>query len=255
MNLTWRDGQLTDEQVEIIDNYRNLVKQLDFRPARPQRTLPDWTPPLPPEVTGILPSEGPVGTTVAIAGRNLGGTSAVEFHNSVEGVLVSISSVQVVVAVPEGAQTGQVTIRAADSSGRPGQVDAGAFTVTKPCGGSVRPTQGAPGARVRIIGQGLIGELRVLFHEEVPATILNRFGDELVVVVPEGARNGPITVDATDSSGSSCHIQTETFTVPTSYPPNPPRFDDAHATASDHAAQQGTVAKSTGSGSSSEKGT
>jgi hypothetical protein len=247
VNLTWRDGQLTDEQVKIIDEYRNLVKQLDFRPPRPQ------TPPL--AVPGMFPSQGPVGTTVTITGPNLGGTTAVEFHDSVEGALVSISSTQVIVAVPEGAQTGQVTVRAFDSSGRPGEIDVGSFTVTRPCSGSVEPTQGAPGARVRIIGQGLAGELGVFFHDKVPATILNRLGDELVVVVPEGARNGPITVHATNASGSDCEFQTETFTVPTSYPPYPPPFDDVGATASAQAAQQGTAAKSTRSAQAAQEGT
>lgn len=71
------------------------------------------TPSLNPEVTGFSPTEVVAGTTVTITGKDFpsdASTIEVTFFDGVVATIVSNTSTEIVVTVPEGAQNGPVTV-------------------------------------------------------------------------------------------------------------------------------------------------
>jgi hypothetical protein len=216
-NLVWRDGQLTTDQLAIIDGYRELWRRLEFKPGRGPALRPPWVafPPVAPEVTSLSPSQGRPGTTVAIAGQGLGSTRTVDFSGT-PGHLVSVSPTEVMAVVPDSLKTptSRVVVTVTDHSGCPVQVPAGSFNLTRPCEGRIEPGQGAWGDRVRIVGQGLTASVEVIFYDYVPATVTNIGDGDVWVVVPEGAITGPVTVRAYDCSRQVvCEFKTADFSV------------------------------------------
>ncbi|MEY2466597.1 MAG: large repetitive protein [Verrucomicrobiota bacterium] len=63
-----------------------------------------------PIITDFNPKHGLPGTNVTITGTNFLGTTAVKFFNNINAVITSINNGQIVVTVPNGAQTGPITI-------------------------------------------------------------------------------------------------------------------------------------------------
>lgn len=82
-----------------------------------------------PTVSGISPTSGLVGSTVAITGTNLTGVTAVKFANNVSAQFTVVSATGVTATVPNGAVTGPITI---SKTGCP-DVQSASFTVTQPC--------------------------------------------------------------------------------------------------------------------------
>ncbi|MBJ6110177.1 T9SS type A sorting domain-containing protein [Hymenobacter sp. BT523] len=74
-----------------------------------------YTPP-PPTLTSLSPNRGPIGSTVALTGTNLAGTSRVSFAGSTSNIVATGFSVNAAgtqisgVVVPAGAQTGNVSV-------------------------------------------------------------------------------------------------------------------------------------------------
>jgi hypothetical protein len=144
----------------------------------------------------------------------LGATRAVDFSGT-PGHLVSVSSTQVVAAVPTGLgkPTSSVTVIVTDQLGCPVQVPAGSFNLRQPCGGKVVPGQGTWGDPVRIVGEGLTASVEVMFACDVPATVTSVGAGEIWVVVPEGASTGAVTVRAYDCGRQICEFETAEFSV------------------------------------------
>jgi hypothetical protein len=63
-----------------------------------------------PIITDFNPKHGLPGTNVTLTGTNFLGTTAVKFFNNINAVITSINNGQIVVTVPNGAQTGLITI-------------------------------------------------------------------------------------------------------------------------------------------------
>jgi hypothetical protein len=105
---------------------------------------------VPPSLTGLSPTTGPVGTSVTITGTNFGatqGTSTVKF-NGTTATPTSWSATSIVAPVPAGATTGNVvvTVNGLASNGV-------SFTVTVPPSiTSLAPTSGPVGTSVTITG-------------------------------------------------------------------------------------------------------
>ena len=68
-----------------------------------------------PNITNLSPSSGPVGVSVTITGTNFGGTqgSSTVMFNGTSGTPTSWSATSIVVPVPSGAKTGNVTVTVA----------------------------------------------------------------------------------------------------------------------------------------------
>ena len=68
-----------------------------------------------PNITNLSPSSGPVGVSVTITGTNFGGTqgSSTVMFNGTAGTPTSWSATSIVVPVPSGAKTGNVTVTVA----------------------------------------------------------------------------------------------------------------------------------------------
>jgi virginiamycin B lyase len=78
-----------------------------------------------PEIGDFTPKSGGVGATVTIAGHNLAGATVVAF-NGVAAAIVSDTSRTVVVTVPGGATTGQISVMSATGTA----TSSGTFKVT-----------------------------------------------------------------------------------------------------------------------------
>ena len=144
----------------------------------------------PPAITGLSPSFGPVGTSVTINGTNFGatqGSSGVSF-NGTAGTPTSWSASTVVVPVPAGATTGNLTVTVG------GQIsNAALFTVgTTPPPGTITPVQQASNSDVT-------GRSFTSFSVTLPAATTT--GDAIVIGLTYGNANTPIT--ATDTFGNS----------------------------------------------------
>jgi|GEM_PF-790024 len=95
-----------------------------------------------PALSSLSPASGPVGTVVTINGTNLSGATSVRFNSLVTTTILSNNGSQLVVAVPSGATTGNVSVTTPSGVSNPLL-----FTVTGPtaglCGTSV-PGAGGP---------------------------------------------------------------------------------------------------------------
>jgi subtilisin-like proprotein convertase family protein len=65
---------------------------------------------LPPVISNLSPSSGPVGTIVVITGSNFTGATAVKFFNNKNASFVVNSSTQITATVPTGAATGTIAV-------------------------------------------------------------------------------------------------------------------------------------------------
>jgi hypothetical protein len=105
-----------------------------------------------PTITSISPSSGPVGATLTITGTNFSSTASsntVNFSGDVTATPSSASSTQLIVNVPDGAQSGGVTVTTQN-----GTSNSVTFTIAAPTITSITPNTGAAGDQVQIAGSG-----------------------------------------------------------------------------------------------------
>jgi Chitobiase/beta-hexosaminidase C-terminal domain/FG-GAP-like repeat len=112
-----------------------------------------------PTITGVSPNMGPIGTQVTISGFDFGaaqGASTVQF-NGVAGMPTSWSDTQIVVPVPNGATTGNITVTAQNqsSNGAPFSVGTSAsdLEIVSPVSGAIMN----PGETVSVSVQSIGG--------------------------------------------------------------------------------------------------
>ena len=163
----------------------------------PSNGLPFTVTP-PPNITGVSPNAGPIGTSVNVTGTNFGPTVGTRASGLVFNGLVarttSWSNTLIVAPVPVGATSGNVVVSVGgiNSNGVP-------YTVTPgPNVASVSPTSGAVGASVTITGAGFgatQGSSTITFNG-VPAapTPANWSDTSIVAPVPTGATTGNVVV-------------------------------------------------------------
>ena len=159
-----------------------------------------------PTLTSLSPSSGPIGTSVAITGTNLTGTTSVSFNGSSASFVVNLAT-QVTATVPAGATTGLVTATTAG-----GASNGIAFTVAAPAPtlSSVSPASGPVGTSVTITGTGLSGATAVSFNGTAATfTVMN--AGTITATVPAGASTGTVVV--TTPGGPSVGLPF-TVTVP-----------------------------------------
>ncbi len=168
-----------------------------------------------PNIAGLNPSSGPVGTSVTITGTNFGatqGSSTVTFYNGKAATPTSWSVTSIVAPVPTGATTGNVvvTVGGVGSNGV-------AFTVTTaPSIASLSPTSGAVGTSVTITGTNfgaLQGSSTVTFNGTAAAPT-SWSATSIAAPVPTGATTGSVVVTVGGVASNSV-----TFTVATTSSP------------------------------------
>lgn len=149
-------------------------------------------------VTGMDPIAGPVGTQVTLTGTGLAGATGVAFGGVAAADLQVLDDTTVTAVVPAGAVTGPVSVRVAAGL----HLSPMDFTVTGDAGAAAalptlsgaEPDHGAPGTRVTLTGTGILAVDQVDFGG-VAAPEFRVLGDTtLVVVVPDLAVTGPVTV-------------------------------------------------------------
>jgi IPT/TIG domain-containing protein len=160
---------------------------------------------VPPNITSLSPTSGPVGTAVTITGSTFGatqGASTIKF-NGTTATPTSWSPASIAVPVPAGATTGNVAVTVG------GLVSNGvSFTVTVPPNiTSLSPTSGPVGAAVTITGStfgATQGTSTIKFNGST-ATPTSWSAASIVVPAPAAATTGNvvITVGGLVSNGVS----------------------------------------------------
>lgn len=147
-----------------------------------------------PMIEHIEPTAGPVGTRVRIVGRGFQRSYRVLFNERP----VTASEVlpeRITVTVPEGAQTGRWVL-----SNGTDEVETEVFRVTAaepaPVVSALEPAASAPGAEVVLRGQNFAARSsdNVVRIGVLPMVVRSGDTTSLRVIVPDGARTGPVFV-------------------------------------------------------------
>ena len=158
-----------------------------------------FTIPPAPRITSFNPTVGVPGTVVTITGTGFTGATTVTFNGAPATTFTVNSDTQITVTVPSGATTGLLTVVNPNGVG----VSTGRFTVQVPTITSFTPTSGPIGTSVTISGNYFTNITQVTFNgTNAPGFVVNSV-NQIVVSVPAGATNGPITVVSTVGSGTS----------------------------------------------------
>jgi predicted secreted protein len=156
-----------------------------------------------PNISGISPASGPVGTSVTITGLNFGasqGTSTVTF-NGVAATASTWSDTSILTAVPGGATTGDVIVTVNGLAS-----NAAGFTVLPaPSITGLSPTSGPVGTSVTISGSNFgdaPGTSTISFNGTL-GTSTSWSATSITTAVPTGAASGPVvvTVNGVASNG------------------------------------------------------
>lgn len=159
---------------------------------------------VPPSISTLSPTSGPVGASVTIAGGNFGnsqGSSTVTF-NGVVATPTIWSNLSITVPVPNGATTGNVVVTVAGSASNGVN-----FTVT-PAITSLSPNSGAVGATVLIAGTtfgSTQGSSTVTFNG-VLATPTSWSSTIVQVPVPNGATTGNVVVTVAGNASNGVNF-------------------------------------------------
>lgn len=164
-------------------------------------TVPDA-----PTITSISPESlaGVVGSTVTITGTNLAG-AGVLFGEIAATVDEASTDTALIFTVPEGAETGKITITTAG-----GAVESAAFTILHaPTITSVSPEslEGEVGSEVTITGENL-EDAEVYFGEVLVTEVSASSATEITFTIPGGAETGTITIKTAGGE-----VETEEFTI------------------------------------------
>jgi hypothetical protein len=161
-----------------------------------------------PNISSLAPAFGLAGTTIVIAGTNFGatqGSSSVSF-NGILATASSWSQAQIIVTVPTGATSGNVTVTASGVTG-----GAAYFAVTGPVITSISRSVGTVGTDIEIQGSyfgATQGTSTVTINGAI-ASIANQWSNTFIIAtVPSGATTGNLVVTVNGASANA-----GTFTV------------------------------------------
>ena len=148
-------------------------------------------------ITSFSPLSGQPGTVVTINGSGLSGAAAFLFNSATYADFVIVSSSQLQVVVPVGANTGPLSVVVGGTA----YTSSTNFTVA-PYISSFNPVSGAYPTSVTLFGGNFVtGGTTVTFTGASPTNGTVTAQNQVVAVVPTNAANGPITV--TTSAGSA----------------------------------------------------
>ena len=157
-----------------------------------------------PSITGITPSSGPVATTVTISGNNFASSvsgNTVSFNGTTTSP-TSATTIQLIVVVPEGSTSGNVTVKTSE-----GTSNAVIFSISAPVFDSITPNTAAIGDTVIISGSGFSttpANNIVTFSDGKTASVINATTTQLSVEVPAEAESGSVAVTVEGLTSSPC---------------------------------------------------
>jgi len=151
---------------------------------------PAWTDS--PSIISFSPIEGPVGTSVTVAGSGFTGTTDVQFNGVSDPTFSAVDDSLITATVPPGAISGPISVITPEGTA----TSAGDFTVTLPVAiTDFQPKRGPVGTTVTISGANFTGATDIQF---AGVSVHGRYsvtGDaEITASVPAGASSGPIAV-------------------------------------------------------------
>ncbi|MHB1462159.1 MAG: IPT/TIG domain-containing protein [Armatimonadota bacterium] len=161
-----------------------------------------------PTISSVQPDRGIVGERVTITGTNLADITGITFNNTAAVFYSVDNDTTITVTVPNGATTGKIVV----SNPAYTAESANDFTVyQRPTITSFTPESGIVGDRVTITGTGFTGVSVIsgVSFTGAMADIIAFTDTSIIVLVPNGATTGPITV--TTPAGST--ISARSFTV------------------------------------------
>ena len=165
-----------------------------------------------PNISSLSPTSGASGVSITITGTNFGstqGSSTVSFNGSA-ATPTSWSATNIVVPVPVGASSGNVTVFVSGLAS-----NGSTFAVTSPSISSLSPSSGPVGTSVTILGfnfGGTQGSSTLTFNGAA-ATPTSWGATSIVVPVPYGAASGVVvvSVSSTASNGMSFTVALPTI--------------------------------------------
>jgi len=146
-----------------------------------------------PNISGVSPTSGVVGTAITITGTNFGGTqgtSTVTF-NGTQAPVTSWSATSIVVPVPVGATNGNLAVTVG------GLASNSFFFVVAPNITSLSPTSGTTGSSVTITGVNFgnaQGSSTIAFNGAL-AAVTSWSSTSIVATVPAASATGPVVVE------------------------------------------------------------
>lgn len=163
-----------------------------------------------PVITNFSPTSAIAGSAVTISGSNFNITASsniVKF-NGVDAVVTGVTSTSLYTSVPAGTTTGKITVSV---NGRTATSSAD-FVVLTPSITKFLPTSGIVGTAVVISGSNFdpIAVNNVVKFNGIAAVVASATSDELIVIVPEMATSGNISV----TSGGTTATSAISFAVP-----------------------------------------
>ncbi len=169
-------------------------------------------PPAPvPTISGITPSHGSPGTTVALSGTNLSGATAVSFNGRPAFSFTAVSATRVDAVVPGSATSGTilVTMASGTATSPPFTVDA-ALTPTIQ---SFTPTVLTDGSPVTLTGTHFVGATLVQFNLAT-ATFSVISDTQIQATAPAGLTPGLLTVTSPAGTGTATTPYSVLYALP-----------------------------------------
>jgi hypothetical protein len=166
-------------------------------------------PPPAPVIASFSPTQGPIGTPVAITGSGFTGAYRVNFGSLLAESFTVDSDTQITATVPVGAVNGKIKVTTPSGSA----ASATSFKVTTTTVGGFSPDNGIPGTSVSISGSGFTGASDVTFGGvSVAGGFAVSSDSSITAVVPSAATTGPVCV--TVSGVAACSAASFTVTAP-----------------------------------------
>lgn len=157
-----------------------------------------------PVIASVSPEAGRVGTSITITGRDFGATPRVSFANAAGGTIDAVplgsSDTQITVQVPNGAETGRISIT--NSIGMT-QSQNDFVIVRTPQVMSFLPDSAAQGTAITIRGSNFRGANRVTFGGVAASSVQVVSDSEIRAVVASGGASGIVLVANPLDSGRS----------------------------------------------------
>jgi hypothetical protein len=155
-----------------------------------------------PGIAGLSPNSGVSDSSITITGTNFGAAQGGVTFNGTTGAITSWSDKAIVVKVPVGATTGNVTVTTAA-----GAQSAGAsFTVFNPGTGvmitSLSSIEGVPGSSLTITGVNFGAAPGTVTFNGTAATVTSWSTGSIVATVPTGASTGNVVVTVNGQSSN-----------------------------------------------------
>ncbi len=171
-------------------------------PNNNHNTVSAYSIALPPTVTEITPSEGPIsgGTNVTIIGTKFNNVTDVLFGTT-PAFFIPISETEIIATSPAGSGTVDVTVMAEAGTSATSLNDQ--FTYLPPIVTGVSPSLGPTegGTQVIIMGAGFTDATRVLFGK-IPAFFMFESDTRIIASSPPGRGIVDITVEVTGESSA-----------------------------------------------------